>query len=120
MVRRGDVFIMMSPFVCFFMHPTAFSLDIPMHVLAEAEMNEAEMMLFAQNFALCLQAGDCVLLIGEVGAGKSTMARAIIKTLTGETEVPSPTFTLVQAYQAANFHVWHYDLYRISHAEEMQ
>lgn len=66
-----------------------------------------------------LAVGDCITLQGELGAGKSTLARTIIHSLTGEKDVPSPTFTLVQAYEAPGFTLWHYDLYRLTHPGEM-
>ncbi len=61
-----------------------------------------------------LRAGDMVTLYGGLGAGKTTLSRGIIGALLGnETEVPSPTYTLVQLYDAAEFMLWHFDLYRI-------
>lgn len=66
-----------------------------------------------------LQAGDCVLLSGVIGAGKSHLARALIRARLGRYEdVPSPTFTLVQTYQA-DVDIWHADLYRLSHPDEV-
>lgn len=66
-----------------------------------------------------LQAGDCLLLEGSIGAGKSHLARALIRTRLGRMEdVPSPTFTLVQTYQA-DTEIWHADLYRLSHPDEV-
>jgi tRNA threonylcarbamoyladenosine biosynthesis protein TsaE len=63
--------------------------------------------------------GDCVLLEGPIGAGKSHLARAIIRARLGRAEdVPSPTFTLVQTYQA-DVEIWHADLYRLSHIDEV-
>lgn len=63
--------------------------------------------------------GDCFLLRGQIGSGKSTLARAFIRTLLGpNTEVPSPTFTLVQTYNYNNFELWHADLYRLDDAQE--
>ena len=69
--------------------------------------------------AAVLQAGEAVCLEGPLGAGKSTLARALVRALTtpGE-EVPSPTFTLVQLYEGARLSVAHFDLYRLTSADE--
>ncbi|WP_299203390.1 tRNA (adenosine(37)-N6)-threonylcarbamoyltransferase complex ATPase subunit type 1 TsaE [uncultured Tateyamaria sp.] len=62
-----------------------------------------------------LRAGDVVLLEGDVGAGKTHFARALIQSVLLEPEdVPSPTFTLVQVYDTRNGALWHTDLYRVS------
>lgn len=74
----------------------------------------------AQDIAGLLRPGHVILLKGELGAGKSTFARALIQALCGaDTEVPSPTFTLVQTYEAPQFVLWHFDLYRLNHSEEI-
>ncbi len=63
--------------------------------------------------------GDVIALEGPLGAGKTTLARAFIRHLTSPGEdVPSPTFTLVQTYAAARAPIWHFDLFRLSHADE--
>jgi tRNA threonylcarbamoyladenosine biosynthesis protein TsaE len=71
------------------------------------------------KIARLLQAGDAVCLFGDLGAGKSTLARGLIRALTsaGE-EVPSPTFTLVQTYDGPAFAIAHFDLYRLTSAAE--
>lgn len=67
--------------------------------------------------------GDCLLLSGPVGAGKSALARALIQARMarcGQAEdVPSPTFTLVQVYDLPDGIIWHADLYRLSDPDEV-
>src|ERR671910_3134385 len=72
------------------------------------------------DLALALRAGDVLALEGELGAGKTTLARGLIRALAEdpELEVPSPTFTLVQAYEA-RIPIHHFDLYRLSSAAEL-
>jgi len=71
------------------------------------------------RIAASLATGDAVALQGDLGAGKTTLARAILRAL-GVTEVvPSPTFTLVQAYESARLMVRHYDLYRVADVSDM-
>ena len=74
-----------------------------------------------QYLARHLGRGDTLLLSGPVGAGKSHLARALIRARFGaDTEVPSPSFTLVQTYgDPGEVEVWHADLYRLSHPDEI-
>lgn len=66
-----------------------------------------------------LRPGEAVCLSGSLGAGKSTLARGLVRWLTSpEEDVPSPTFTLVQAYAGRGFPVAHFDLYRLRRPEE--
>ena len=77
---------------------------------------------FAARLASQLQAGDTLLLSGPIGAGKTHFARAVIQTrlkASGLVEdVPSPTFTLVQTYQADELEIWHADLSRLGDGAE--
>ncbi len=73
----------------------------------------------AAMIAPILSPGDTLLLEGPIGAGKSAFARAIIRSCLGRMEdVPSPTFTIVQTYDAPNAEIWHCDLYRLTHPDE--
>ncbi|HYI42740.1 MAG TPA: tRNA (adenosine(37)-N6)-threonylcarbamoyltransferase complex ATPase subunit type 1 TsaE [Sphingomicrobium sp.] len=66
-----------------------------------------------------LRAGDVVTLSGGLGVGKTTLARAVLHALGHEGEVPSPTFAIVQPYEALDPPVWHVDLYRIEDPTEI-
>ena len=82
--------------------------------------NPEETAAIARKLAFLLRPRDVILLKGDLGTGKSAFARALIQTLCGEeTEVPSPTFTLVQTYATSNFVLWHFDLYRLKHPNEV-
>jgi tRNA threonylcarbamoyladenosine biosynthesis protein TsaE len=82
--------------------------------------DDAATAALGERLARLLQPGDTVLLEGPIGAGKSHLARALIRARLGRMEdVPSPTFTLVQTYEAADTEIWHADLYRLGHPDEV-
>ncbi len=81
--------------------------------------DEAATGALATQIAQRLRPGDTLLLAGEIGAGKSAFARALIRARLGRMEdVPSPTFTLVQTYEDDPGDIWHCDLYRLTHPDE--
>ena len=85
--------------------------------------DEAATREFARELLTCLPAdtaGWTVLLEGELGAGKSTFARALIIAMGHEGAVPSPTYTLVEPYELSGHRVYHVDLYRVSDEEELR
>lgn len=83
--------------------------------------DEAATVRLGQHLARLLRPGDVLLLTGDLGAGKTALARSIIQTLSGAAvEVPSPTFTLVQTYDTDRAPVWHFDLYRLDDPDEVE
>jgi tRNA threonylcarbamoyladenosine biosynthesis protein TsaE len=90
----------------------AFSMSLP---------DESATERLGATLAERLRVGDVVGLKGELGAGKTTLARAIIRAAAGDREliVPSPTFTLVEVYETPRGSFWHFDLYRLEAAEQV-
>ncbi|MBI3197083.1 MAG: tRNA (adenosine(37)-N6)-threonylcarbamoyltransferase complex ATPase subunit type 1 TsaE [Rhodospirillales bacterium] len=89
-----------------------FSLSLP---------DEAATERFGAALAGRLRPRDVVALMGGLGAGKTTLARAILRAASGEPAlvVPSPTFTLVEVYDTPRGTFWHFDLYRLETAEQV-
>ncbi|HPE24392.1 MAG: tRNA (adenosine(37)-N6)-threonylcarbamoyltransferase complex ATPase subunit type 1 TsaE [Rhodobacteraceae bacterium] len=87
--------------------------------LPSAEATDA----LARRLAPCLAAGDTLLLEGDIGAGKTHFARALIRERLGPAgqweDIPSPTFTLVQTYDTGDATIWHADLYRLTSPQEV-
>jgi len=73
-----------------------------------------------RRLAAALRPGDVVALFGDLGAGKTTLARGILRGLGVEGDVASPTFPIVQPYESLTPPVWHVDLYRIEHRAEIE
>lgn len=89
--------------------------DSPSPQIFEAA-NEAETAAVAKRLAASLESPCVIALHGDLGAGKTAFARALIRAMPGvaaDEEVPSPTFTLVQIYETDRGALWHFDLYRI-------
>ena len=74
------------------------------------------------SIAAVLRPGDAIALFGNLGAGKTTLARGILRGLGLESEAPSPTFAIVQPYDTPDTRipVWHVDLYRLEHPDEAE
>lgn len=81
--------------------------------------DEAATLRLGAGVARALEAGEAVCLWGPLGAGKTTLARGLIRALAGAMEeVPSPTFTLVQFYPGDRLALAHFDLYRLTRPDE--
>ena len=95
------------------MSPAILTLSLPDLAAAEA---------LAARAARLARPGDALLLEGPLGAGKSAFARAFLRAAAGDAalEVPSPSFTLVQAYDLPGATAHHFDLYRLSGPDELQ
>lgn len=93
-------------------------------VAPTVRLTESGLAKLAGRLATLSGPGDVVCLFGDLGAGKTSFARAFIRALTApDQEVPSPTFTLAQIYEAGesaeSVGLWHLDLYRLSEPEEI-
>src|SRR5438309_10930214 len=81
--------------------------------------DEAATAALAARIATLARPGDVIALKGELGAGKTSFARAFIRARAGRDEVvPSPTFTLAQPYDFPDVTIWHFDCYRLRDPEE--
>ena len=81
--------------------------------------DEAATAALAVRVASLVRPGDVIALKGELGAGKTSFARAFIRARAGhDEEVPSPTFTLVQIYEVAELTIWHFDGFRLRDPDE--
>lgn len=81
--------------------------------------SETETARLAAQFARTLKKGDIIAFDGTLGAGKTFFCRALIRALTTPaTEVPSPTFTLLQTYDTKDFLIYHFDFYRLKEPDE--
>lgn len=82
--------------------------------------DEEETRALGAALAQVVRPGDVITLSGDLGVGKSMLARGLLAALGHEGDVPSPSFSIVQPYEALDPPVWHADLYRIADESEMQ
>ena len=80
--------------------------------------SEKETINFAENFAKQLRKNDIVVLTGELGSGKTKFTQGVLRYFGLEKEVSSPTFTIVNEYDAKHFSIYHFDLYRLNNIDE--
>ena len=77
-----------------------------------------ETMNFAQKLATKLNAGDLIVLNGDLGSGKTKFTEGILKYFGLDSEISSPTFTIVNEYNTKDFNIYHFDVYRFSDSSE--
>lgn len=73
---------------------------------------------FAKKFAKILSGGQVILLSGDLGAGKTTFTKSVLKSLGVKDEVTSPTFTIMKEYTGKKYKIYHFDMYRIGSGDE--
>ena len=81
-------------------------------------LSAIETMNFAYNLASKLNIGDIVVLNGDLGAGKTKFTEGFLKYFGLDKEVSSPTFTIVNEYNANNLNIYHFDVYRLESSDE--
>lgn len=82
-------------------------------------MDERAMTSWAQRLAQQLRGGLVIYLRGDLGTGKTTFARALLRALGVQERIKSPTYSMIESYPLANSYAHHLDLYRIADAEEI-
>ena len=92
-------------------HDDSLILDLP---------DEAATLALGARLARCLRPGMTVYLQGDLGAGKTTLVRGLLRAMGFAGRVKSPTYTLVEPYAFSGFVVYHYDLYRMHDPREWE
>ncbi len=83
-------------------------------------INENDTLSYGEKFANQLKPGQLIYLHGDLGAGKTTLVRGILRGLGYQDKVKSPTFTLVEPYEFEHFSLYHLDLYRLTDSDELE
>ena len=86
-------------------------IDLPTQLVSEQ---------VAIRIAACLVSPLTLIFSGEIGAGKTTLIRAMLRALGVDSAIKSPTFSLVESYQVKHLHIHHFDLYRIQDEYELE
>jgi len=76
--------------------------------------NLNETKLLAKKFSKLLIGGEVILLNGDLGAGKTTFTRYVLKALGVKDDITSPTFTIMREYKTKKFNIYHFDMYRLN------
>lgn len=87
-----------------------------MDIINVSNLKDTE--ILAKKFAKLLRGGEVILLNGDLGAGKTTFTKFLLKNLGVKDEVTSPTFTIMREYKTKKFDIYHFDMYRLSSGEE--
>jgi tRNA threonylcarbamoyladenosine biosynthesis protein TsaE len=86
----------------------------------KTDLSETELLSFAGALANAVNKGAIIYLNGQLGAGKTTFSRGFLRSLGFQDKVKSPTYTIVEPYEIADRKIYHFDLYRLHDAEELE